>query len=118
MGKIKMISALDWYDLVNAKKLKELYPNASFVHIVLRRVLGKVDVRDYYLAPEDSVHLSIDCLNPDCTSKFVLNDILKDSLRNKGAREGILFCKGHETDKPGAYSCSCMLEYHIEPKYY
>ena len=88
---------LDWYDQVHAKKLKELYPKVSSVHVILRRVLGKIVVREYNLAPEDAVHLSINCLNPDCTSNFVLTDILEDSLRNKKEREGILPCKGRET---------------------
>lgn len=117
MSRSNTIFDLDWYDQVHAKKLKELYPNVSSVHVILRRVLGKIEVREYELTPEDTVHLSINCLNPDCTSKFVLTDILEDSLRNRKEREGILPCKGRETKKPDAYSCSCVLEYHIEPEY-
>ena len=118
MSRSNTIFDLDWYDQVHAKKLKELYPNVSSVHVIIRRVLGKIEVREFDLAPEDADHLSISCLNPDCTSKFVLTDILEDSLRKKVVKKGVLTCKGRETNKPGAYSCSCMLEYHIKPKNY
>lgn len=118
MSRSNTIFDVDWYDQGHAKKLKELYPNVSCVHVFLRRVLGKIEVREFDLTPEDAVHLAINCLNPDCTSKFVLTDILMDSLRKNEVKKGTLPCKGKETNKRGAYSCSCLLEYHIEPENY
>lgn len=64
MSRSNTVFDLDWYDQVHAKKMKELYPKVSSVHVILRRVLGKKEVREYDLAPEEVVHLSINFLNP------------------------------------------------------
>ena len=106
----------DWLDYVNAKKLKTIYPDVSSVHIRLCRILFSQTVCEYDIKPNDQVHLSTDCLNPNCTSKFILTGILEASLRERKTKVGILPCKGKESNKREAYSCSCQLEYLIEPK--
>lgn len=110
-----LFDELDWNNLVHAKKVKELYPNVSFVHIQLKRDWCSTDVSDYFIGPDDPVHLSIDCLNPDCTRKFILTSILEQAMRTGKKKEGTIYCQGKESSKPGALLCSGKLVYIIEP---
>ena len=110
-----LLDELDWYDHVHAKKVKDLYPNISSVHIRLERDWCSTDVSDYFIGPEDPVHLSIDCLNPDCTSKFILTSFLEQAMRTGQKKEGTVYCQGKESSKPGALQCDGKLTYIIEP---
>lgn len=104
----------DWYDFVHAKRIVDYYPKVVSVQIRIELTWSSKVVREYDLRPDASIHLSIDCLNPNCTSKFVMTGILEETLRTGASRQGVLSCNGRETSKPGAYSCSCMLDYSIE----
>lgn len=111
-----LLDELDWYDHVHAKKIKELYPEVNSIHIRLKRDWCSPDVSDYVFVPEDPIPFSIDCLNPDCTGKYILTSLLEQAIRDRQRKEGIVYCEGKESSKPGALSCSGRLEYFIEPK--
>lgn len=106
---------LDWVDRVNAKRILDVYPEVSLVHIKLTTHYFEPVVFEYDLHPEDPLHLSVPCPNLDCTSKFILTNQLIMALKTKTVQKDVIFCDGRETNKPGAYSCSAWLEYSIIP---
>lgn len=112
---LQILESQDWYDKTHAEKIKARYPNVSSVHIEIERCLLNTDVKKEDLSPEDPVHLSINCLNPDCTKKFILTNILEESLRTGKHVTRRIPCSGQESSKPGAYRCSCTLTCTITP---
>ena len=118
------INSQDWYDLTHAKRIKDVYPNVTDIHVrLIRRYYSPLMSNDesettYILGNEERLHLSISCLNPDCTHKFILTNELIDSLNSGLLKEGRLLCKGKESGSKSAYSCLGELEYCIEPSFH
>ena len=106
----------DWIEQINAKPIKDSFPNVSYISIKLQTRWCSVKTEEWRMMPDSPLHLSKRCENHrECGRIFNLTGILAEALSSGKGKTGRLLCDGKESRKPGAYGCDCVLEYSIKP---
>ena len=111
---------------LSSPKIKELSEECKGVSInvelTFNSAFGRND-KTYHvtLTPTDKVYFHQDCLNNDCTgSGFSLSNEIREAIRSRKTKEGVIRCDGKEDWKymnNVGNSCMSTCKYRIEPHF-